>query len=255
MTCVIHNRTSAAMREVADDTASLVFTGPPYWPPSLERDLFHPPKSRRRADLLAEALLGYAGSHLDVFRECFRVLGPGKVLVVQSRDIRLGRRLIGVAPVHRGLAEQAGFQLFTRYLWQAKRVEPDREREAKLSAAEGYPRPVDSEEFLVFMKPGIGTGSQVSEQKPNLRLLHPFLRTRLGRIGQPHPHQAPVPICEMFIKVYTTEGELVVDPFAGHGTTLIVASRLGRQAIGFEIDYKCVEICRSNTRGRFQATR
>jgi len=40
-----------------------------------------------------------------------------------------------------------------------------------------------------------------------------------------------------YIKNLTEPGELVVDPFAGSGTTLIAASKLGRQAIGFEIDY------------------
>lgn len=39
-----------------------------------------------------------------------------------------------------------------------------------------------------------------------------------------------------FIQQYTNPGELVLDPFAGAGTTVRVAAELGRRAIGFEID-------------------
>jgi DNA modification methylase len=39
-----------------------------------------------------------------------------------------------------------------------------------------------------------------------------------------------------YIQNLTEPGELVVDPFAGSGTTLIAAADLGREAIGFEID-------------------
>ncbi|WP_114558193.1 DNA methyltransferase [Desertihabitans aurantiacus] len=39
-----------------------------------------------------------------------------------------------------------------------------------------------------------------------------------------------------FVHAYTDPGDLVVDPFAGFGTTLATAQRLGRAAVGFEID-------------------
>lgn len=39
-------------------------------------------------------------------------------------------------------------------------------------------------------------------------------------------------------------GDLVLDPFAGTGTTLVVCEELGRNYIGIEINPKLVEICR-----------
>ena len=41
---------------------------------------------------------------------------------------------------------------------------------------------------------------------------------------------------EMFIKEYTQKGDVVFDPFAGFGTTLFAASKLGRVGVGVEYD-------------------
>ena len=53
-------------------------------------------------------------------------------------------------------------------------------------------------------------------------------------------HSAPFPewLPEFFIKLFTDPGDMVVDPFAGSGTTLRVAVRLGRRATGIEISAK-----------------
>ena len=50
-----------------------------------------------------------------------------------------------------------------------------------------------------------------------------------------HPCQMPEAVLERVIRVTTDEGDLVVDPFAGSGTTLAVAKRLGREAVGIEL--------------------
>jgi DNA modification methylase len=46
------------------------------------------------------------------------------------------------------------------------------------------------------------------------------------------------------------QGELVLDPFAGYGTTVMVAERLGRRAIGIELVPEHLEIARRRTGGR-----
>ena len=53
-----------------------------------------------------------------------------------------------------------------------------------------------------------------------------------------HPTQKPIPVLEKLIKIFTDPGDVVIDPTAGSGSTLIAAENLGRKAYGFEIDRK-----------------
>lgn len=50
-----------------------------------------------------------------------------------------------------------------------------------------------------------------------------------------HPTQKPVPLLERIIEIFTDKGDVVIDPCAGNGTTLLAASNLSRRAYGFEI--------------------
>jgi site-specific DNA-methyltransferase (adenine-specific) len=53
-----------------------------------------------------------------------------------------------------------------------------------------------------------------------------------------HPATFPVKLPEWFIKAFTDEGDLVIDPFAGSGTTCLAAKNLGRHYLGFELSYE-----------------
>lgn len=50
-----------------------------------------------------------------------------------------------------------------------------------------------------------------------------------------HPTQKPIGLLERLIEIFTDPGDVVIDPVAGSGTTLIAAENLGRKAYGFEI--------------------
>jgi site-specific DNA-methyltransferase (adenine-specific) len=54
-----------------------------------------------------------------------------------------------------------------------------------------------------------------------------------------HPCQMPEAVLERIVRVSSQPGDLVLDPFAGSGTTLAVAKRLGRRYLGIElsVDY------------------
>lgn len=50
-----------------------------------------------------------------------------------------------------------------------------------------------------------------------------------------HPTQKSVPLLEKLIRIFTDEGDVVIDPVAGSGTTLLAAMKCNRKAYGFEI--------------------
>lgn len=58
---------------------------------------------------------------------------------------------------------------------------------------------------------------------------------RDSNIEKIHPTQKPISLIKKLIKIFTDEGDVVIDPVAGSGTTLIAAMELNRQAYGFEI--------------------
>lgn len=70
-----------------------------------------------------------------------------------------------------------------------------------------------------------------------------------------HPTQKPIKLLEKLIYTFTDEGDVVIDPLAGSGSTLIAANNLHRKAYGFEIKkdfYKeaneWIELCKSQTK-------
>jgi site-specific DNA-methyltransferase (adenine-specific) len=59
-------------------------------------------------------------------------------------------------------------------------------------------------------------------------------------------HQTPKPLELMMelVEKFTDPNDLILDPFAGSGTTILAATRLGRRAIGIELDPKYAALCR-----------
>ena len=51
-----------------------------------------------------------------------------------------------------------------------------------------------------------------------------------------HPSQKPLSVLKQLIEIFTDEGDVVIDPCAGSGSTLRAACELGRSSYGFEID-------------------
>ncbi len=58
-----------------------------------------------------------------------------------------------------------------------------------------------------------------------------------------HPATFPISLAKKVIELFTHRGELVLDPFVGSGTTLIAAKDLDRNAIGFDLLEKYVDLC------------
>jgi hypothetical protein len=69
------------------------------------------------------------------------------------------------------------------------------------------------------------------------------------RLG--YPTQKPEVLLERIIRASSNEGDVVLDPFCGCGTTIAVAQRLKRRWIGIDITYLAVDLIRNRLRGTY----
>ena len=69
----------------------------------------------------------------------------------------------------------------------------------------------------------------------------PFLNTKSKeRVG--YPTQKPIELLERIISISTNEGDVILDPFCGSGTTIVAAKLMNREGIGIDISCEAVEI-------------
>ena len=59
-----------------------------------------------------------------------------------------------------------------------------------------------------------------------------------------HPAQYPEKLIERIIKAVTNKGDIILDPFMGSGTTAVVAKRLNRDFVGYELNSEYVDIAK-----------
>src|SRR5512141_868192 len=59
-----------------------------------------------------------------------------------------------------------------------------------------------------------------------------------------HPAKFPETLAQEFIEFFTKQGETVLDPMAGTGSTLVAALRSGRNSVGIELNPKYAEIAK-----------
>lgn len=56
-----------------------------------------------------------------------------------------------------------------------------------------------------------------------------------------HPTQKPIELLQTLIRLFTDEGDMIIDPCAGSGSTLLAAEMLNRKSVGFEIKKEFVK--------------
>lgn len=68
---------------------------------------------------------------------------------------------------------------------------------------------------------------------------------------KPHPTQKPEGIIEIMVLASSNKGSIVLDPFAGSGTTLRVCQQLDRKCIGFELNPEYIETINDRLNSEF----
>lgn len=96
----------------------------------------------------------------------------------------------------------------------------------------------------------------------NQREMHNFIETPIcmgrERVTDPkHPAQKPLKVMKRLIELATNPGDLVLDPFAGVGSTGVAAIELGRRFVGIELDaaYHSASCKRLSEQSQFVAER
>lgn len=69
-------------------------------------------------------------------------------------------------------------------------------------------------------------------------------RTHDGEVDNDHPTVKPTDLMEWLVKLVTAEGQKVLDPFLGSGTTMLAADNVDRQCVGIEQSEEYVELSR-----------
>lgn len=233
---------SRNMAEVESESVDLIVTSPPYW---------------HIKDYGVEGQIGYGQSlHeylLDlsrVWKECFRVLKPGRRLCINIGD-QFARAIVygryKVIPLHAEIIAQCetiGFDYMGAIIWQ-KKTKMQTTGGAVVMGSFPYPPngivELDYEFVLLFKKPGepLPVPQEVKEASRLTRdKWKSFFTGHWQFAGERqvlHEAMFPEELPRRLIRMFSFVGETVLDPFLGSGTTVKVALELKRNAIGYEI--------------------
>jgi len=107
-------------------------------------------------------------------------------------------------------------------------------------------------------RPGVGYESIVVAHRPGRKRWNGggrvgvFSHTRErgpNGTGAPHPTTKPLPLMRELVELFTEPGEVVLDPFAGSGSTGVACRELGRSFVGWEVDPTYAAIARRRIAG------
>lgn len=240
---------------IPSGSVHLVLTSPPYW------TLKEYPERKGQLGLIED----YEAFHdeLDkVWRHCFRVLVPGGRLVCVVGDVCLSRRRHGrhsVMPMHADIvvrARRIGFDNLSPIFWyKIANANYEVENGSGFLGKPYEPNAIiknDVEFILMLRKPG-GYRQPTEEQRDASRLTKEeyqewFQQVWNGLTGEStkkHPAPYPEELAYRLVRMFSFAGDTVLDPFMGTGTTLLAASRCGRNAIGVEIEPSYVKMAKA----------
>lgn len=222
---IYHGDAETVLREIEADTVGLVVTSPPY---NLVRSWIHSQGPNSVHKKMASKLLNewyddampeseYQAWQKRVIAECLRVSSGS---VFYNHKIRYAVKRLG--KVFHPMEWLASFPLWCEIIW---------DRGGGVTFNSG--RFVQSDERLFQLgKPKVWHSAHYTT----------VWRIPPGDDEVDHPCPFPLELARRCIITCSDEGDTILDPFLGSGTTLRAAKDLGRKAIGIEIEEKYCEI-------------
>lgn len=241
---VILPKSSENMNEIPDNSIHIMITSPPY---NVTKDYDD--------DLSLEEYINFLKR---VWKETYRVLVPGGRACINIAN--LGRK--PYIPLHSYIIDtmhEIGFLMRGEIIWnKGSSASPSTAWGSWLSAANPVLRDVH-EYILIFSK---DTFSRNSKEKNGsightktkestikkedflewTKSVWSFPAVSAKKIGHPAPFPKELP--HRLIELYTFKDEVVLDPFAGSGTTCLSALRSERKYIGYELNPEYVSLAK-----------
>jgi site-specific DNA-methyltransferase (adenine-specific) len=226
-------KSSEKMAELPDNSVHLMVTSPPYNVGKLyDKEL---------------SLDEYRGFLSSVWKEVERVLVPGGRVCINVAN--LGRK--PYIPLHAFIIEdmhKLGFLMRGEVIWdKGASVSSSIAWGTYLSAKNPVLR--DAHEYiLIFSKQSFTRGikenmkSTISKEEfiELTKSIWSFNAESATRVGHPAPFPLELPL--RCIKLYTFEGENVLDPFMGSGTTALASMLLNRHYVGYDVSKDYVSL-------------
>jgi site-specific DNA-methyltransferase (adenine-specific) len=245
---------SADMHQLPDNSVALVVTSPPYFV-GKEYELAVTGEADGDSQIPG-TYFEFLDMLRDVFAECVRVLEPGGRIAVNVAN--LGRKPYRSlsADVISILQDDLRLLLRGEVIWEkastssgscawgsfAKASNPvlrDMTERVIIASKGRFARALSLKDRRARGLPHESTitNDEFVDVTRDVWRIDAESATRVG-----HPAPFPVELPRRLIDLFTYEGDLVLDPFAGSGSTLVAAARTGRIGVGYDLDPAYIEL-------------
>jgi site-specific DNA-methyltransferase (adenine-specific) len=242
------------MDEIQNETVDLIVTSPPYWN-AIDYDVHTTDKTKWFRTRKGEEYEKYLEWLTRCFQECYRVLKPGRFCCVVIGTVLYKGKHYPLPQHFVSLMEKIGYEFYQDIIWYKVTGGVKRAGVTIQNPYPGYYCPnIMTEYILIFRKPGpkfYRTRTKEEKEKNKIPIDELFTKELANNIWHiapvpPNQYDHPCPFPEeipyRLIKFFSYEGDLVLDPFLGIGTTTKVANNLNRRWVGYEIKEKYLKI-------------